>query len=544
MDTRDFGAAMKVGISKWLNNIEVHEAGHGRTIRLRPLSPFDRHVRQRAAEIGDAGVHTRPRRDGRSPFDPSEPEPDDVAEKRRAWQAAARLGDAGAMTRTANELLRAVEAAKARMGPEEAARVFPDDGRDPISQIFAPQQGGQGGRELHLPPRNRRPPSRLPAYGHKAGYRIDAAVDAAQSDAGVRPWQVIAEDGAQRLPLESREIVEKRRAWEEAARSGDPDRMTRAANDLIRAIESETARLGPHEAERAFAEDEGHPTGKSPAPDHRRKDGDDLSNKGPPSRRSDDGHKVYAIDPITGAQRELPQSEADGPTDHAATEDVVSPIDDVKHNADQERATSANAIRTVEPDSRGAHQHEQIEPWSRLEGGQPTRLLEEGGPQETVVGSHAELGPRPPGELVERSLHDGPGGGVELAAQRNGSIPSAALALENVLSDPPVDRPCEHSFCRRRDWKLKQRSARGGWVIQQVKIETSWIDGSGPHNDVAYFYEAWYIPPGADTPTERMRIGNGPHPNDSIGFDGRPGTRGDVTFTVSTRFYEGLVDRF
>jgi hypothetical protein len=37
-----------------------------------------------------------------------------------------------------------------------------------------------------------------------------------------------------------------------------------------------------------------------------------------------------------------------------------------------------------------------------------------------------------------------------------------------------------------------------------------------------------------------MTKGPPPHPNDSIGFDLKPGTKGDVTFTVSARFYEGL----
>jgi hypothetical protein len=59
-------------------------------------------------------------------------------------------------------------------------------------------------------------------------------------------------------------------------------------------------------------------------------------------------------------------------------------------------------------------------------------------------------------------------------------------------------------------------------------------------SDVAYFYEAWYVPANSDRPVEQMRIGTPPYPNDSIGFNGRAGTKGDVTFTVSARFYEGL----
>lgn len=37
-------------------------------------------------------------------------------------------------------------------------------------------------------------------------------------------------------PAEPEDVARLRRAWDEAARSGDPDRMTRAANDLIRAV--------------------------------------------------------------------------------------------------------------------------------------------------------------------------------------------------------------------------------------------------------------------------------------------------------------------
>lgn len=38
------------------------------------------------------------------------------------------------------------------------------------------------------------------------------------------------------VPSEPEDVAARRRAWEETARSGDPDRMTRAANDLIRAV--------------------------------------------------------------------------------------------------------------------------------------------------------------------------------------------------------------------------------------------------------------------------------------------------------------------
>lgn len=122
-----------------------------------------------------------------------------------------------------------------------------------------------------------------------------------------------------------------------------------------------------------------------------------------------------------------------------------------------------------------------------------------------------------------------------------GSIRGTNKSANNGLGDPEIKRKCTHQFCVQRDWRLQQKAGNWGWIIQRVTVETSWFDENGhPHHDVAHFYEAWYVPKGSDRPTETTTHGDPPYPNDFVGFDGKEGTRGDVKFTVSARFYEGL----
>lgn len=70
----------------------------------------------------------------------------------------------------------------------------------------------------------------------------------------------VGTNAARGASLETAEIAKLRREWEEAAASGDPDRMTRTANALIHAVEAERARTSAHEAAHATSDRGRHPT--------------------------------------------------------------------------------------------------------------------------------------------------------------------------------------------------------------------------------------------------------------------------------------------
>jgi hypothetical protein len=60
---------------------------------------------------------------------------------------------------------------------------------------------------------------------------------------------------------EQDDVARRRRDWDEAKRTGDPDAMTRTANALLRAAEEARAHLGPQEGARAAPREGGpHPT--------------------------------------------------------------------------------------------------------------------------------------------------------------------------------------------------------------------------------------------------------------------------------------------
>jgi hypothetical protein len=90
--------------------------------------------------------------------------------------------------------------------------------------------------------------------------------------------------------LETIEIAKLRREWEEAAASGEPDRMTRTANALIRAVEAERARTGAHESTHARGDSGRHPTSEILNPS-RGSNADKLANKaiGDPNVRRTSG---------------------------------------------------------------------------------------------------------------------------------------------------------------------------------------------------------------------------------------------------------------
>lgn len=69
---------------------------------------------------------------------PAVPESESVAEARKRWDAAKTSGDAGAMTRAANDLLRAVEADRAARGESDPKPA--KDGRHPTSEVLAPER--------------------------------------------------------------------------------------------------------------------------------------------------------------------------------------------------------------------------------------------------------------------------------------------------------------------------------------------------------------------------------------------------------------------
>jgi hypothetical protein len=370
--------------------------------------------------------------------------------------------------------------------------------------------------------------------------------------------------------LETIEIAKLRREWEEAAASGDPDRMTRTANALIRAEAAESARAGrefPPPREQIL-----NPTGR-PIGDKReagRLVADDAigraSGKAAFAHMSPGGHVVHSR---SGADPSHPHSDADvGPGEIARApgpqadddvgsgqitwdsaagadgalpgEDVGSAVDAIVNSPPERRA---NALRQVR-ERLGDAAWEVV--WQASPGSMAVDRMPEDNREDGLT-SDLKSDDVPASNFGQRESAEATDRMVALRGN-GGSIPAADLSLSIPLVDPPVRRKCEHDFCVPRDWRLRQPTSRGGWIIQQVKIETSWIDENGvPRHDIAYFYEAWYIPANSDRPIETLRRGDPPYPNDSIGFDGKPGTRGDVKFTVSARFYEGLsldVDRF
>lgn len=199
VDTRDMGAALRVGISKWLDTIEIHNTEGGRWVRRKALTPMERYVRRRANERVDAG---RPMRPEDTPRNRRQIEPDDVAAKRRAYEEAARSGDVGKMTIAANELLRAVDAERARASSQDGAQTAPDDGRDPISQILVPRERGDG-RMLHGSADTARSAGRIGANARKPYIAIDPITGAKrtlpQSDADVPPGHMATDEGVKRV---------------------------------------------------------------------------------------------------------------------------------------------------------------------------------------------------------------------------------------------------------------------------------------------------------------------------------------------------------
>jgi hypothetical protein len=347
---------------------------------------------------------------------------------------------------------------------------------------------------------------------------------------------------------ETPEVGAARRAWDEAARAGDPDAMTRAANALIRAVAAAKPRSGSHEA--THADDGRDPTSQILAPHPERRD-----------------HPAFALDEDVGAR-----SDADVAAGHVAVADEPG---------EEHPGVTAGAVTSGASDrelpSGWANQdgHAVLSPEQALASAKLITQAPEEQQQEILRQLHYRFGNAgtasidrqlPPAEsasTADRSPSEVRGGAgpdfldtdahigttsrvatAEVAARARyllGSIRGTEESANNGLLDPPVKRRCTHQFCVQRDWRLQQKATNWGWIIQRVTVETTWFDERGiPRHDVAHFYEAWYVPRGSDRPTETSVLGEAPYPNDFVGFDGKPGTKGDVKFTVSARFYEGL----
>ncbi|HTZ57867.1 MAG TPA: hypothetical protein VMB49_07225 [Acidobacteriaceae bacterium] len=84
-----------------------------------------------------------------------------------------------------------------------------------------------------------------------------------------------------------------------------------------------------------------------------------------------------------------------------------------------------------------------------------------------------------------------------------------------------------------RKWQLGHASPKGGYIVEQVTrtILGSRADGSAITPSSVTYWQAWQVPPGADTPRDPLAN----FPDTALA-----GGKGEETISAVARFYEGL----
>jgi hypothetical protein len=134
--TANMGAAFNM-MKRQLKDRWTVEKGPSGYVFKEHIHPLEAYLRP---GVQHEGTHKGP---PPPPEKPAAPESEAVADARKRWDAAKTSGDAGAMTRTANDLLRAVEADRPSSG--EPAPAQTEGGRHPASEVLAPEGSHDSG---------------------------------------------------------------------------------------------------------------------------------------------------------------------------------------------------------------------------------------------------------------------------------------------------------------------------------------------------------------------------------------------------------------
>jgi hypothetical protein len=155
------------------------------------------------------------------------------------------------------------------------------------------------------------------------------------------------------------------------------------------------------------------------------------------------------------------------------------------------------------------------------------------------------------GDLAALAVGAVPFPGAGLAAAAAGAAVTAAASIptltKSTVHGPPTAGDCG-AFSWTVQWKLNQKTTKGGWVVQKVELARDVKDHAGralspqatPNLLSPAWYpvwEAWQIHQDQDVTTYAE---GGDKDDDTYGSGEAPNTKGTQKVTGTAQFYEGL----